>query len=98
MSHVRMSVSQVAARWGCSRQHIYNMIRRGELPAFRVGSLYRLKAEDVIAHEERQIHAPVPPPTEPAQRPAQPVPQRFDNAALAAHFAAQRILARRNGR
>jgi excisionase family DNA binding protein len=57
VAQVRMSVSQVAERWGCSRQHIYNMIKRGELPAFRVRSLYRLKAEDVITHEERQIRA-----------------------------------------
>jgi hypothetical protein len=70
------------------------MIKRAELPAFRAGSLYRLRAEDVIEHEERQIRAPVPPPTEPAQRPAQPVAQRIEFASLAA----QRILARRNGR
>jgi len=32
-----MKVSKIAKRWGCSRQHIYNLIDRGELPAFRFG-------------------------------------------------------------
>lgn len=36
-----IKVSKLAARWQCSRQHIYNMIERGEnnggLPAFRFG-------------------------------------------------------------
>jgi excisionase family DNA binding protein len=61
MTAVRMSVAQVAARWSCSRQHIYNMVNRGELPAFRIGTLTRLREEDVIEHEDRQCRAcPLP--------------------------------------
>ncbi|POR42521.1 hypothetical protein CRT23_12065 [Methylobacterium sp. V23] len=28
---------QVAARWGCSEQHVRNMVNRGELGHFRLG-------------------------------------------------------------
>jgi len=34
-----IKVSQLARRWGRSRQHIYNLIDNGELPAFRFGGL-----------------------------------------------------------
>jgi predicted DNA-binding transcriptional regulator AlpA len=32
-----IKVSSLAKRWGRSRQHIYNMIDKGDLPAFRFG-------------------------------------------------------------
>ncbi|MEM7505569.1 MAG: helix-turn-helix domain-containing protein [Pseudomonadota bacterium] len=39
-----MTVAMVAARWGCSGRHVYNMIHAGELPAFRLGGkLIRIK-------------------------------------------------------
>ena len=31
------SVSTLAARWGCSKRHISNMVKRGELTGFRIG-------------------------------------------------------------
>ena len=31
------SVSTLAARWGCSKRHITNMVKRGELTGFRIG-------------------------------------------------------------
>jgi excisionase family DNA binding protein len=90
----RMSVAQVAERWCCSRQHIYNLINRGELPAFKAGSLIRLRMEDVIAHETRQCEAPKP---EPAQPPMVPIVVRRsdDKVTHAAQLAARRIMQRR---
>ncbi|MBL3672275.1 excisionase family DNA-binding protein [Paracoccus aerius] len=41
----------LAERWGCSAETIRAMIRRGELPAFRVGRMMRIPAEVVDAHE-----------------------------------------------
>jgi len=41
------SPSQLATRWGVSTTHIYGLIDSGELKAFKLGSLYRIKAEEV---------------------------------------------------
>ena len=40
----------VAERWGCSANHVRNLIKRGELPAFRLGK--RLIRIPVAAVEE----------------------------------------------
>ena len=45
------SVQTLAERWGCSRRHVTNLIRRGELRAFRVGALLRITPEVVEAYE-----------------------------------------------
>ncbi len=54
----RMSVAQLADAWGCSRQHIYTLLSRGELRAVRIGNLIRFRPEDVADYESRQCHAP----------------------------------------
>ncbi len=41
------SVATLAERWGCSRRHISNMAKRGELTAFRIGKQMRFKPEEV---------------------------------------------------
>jgi excisionase family DNA binding protein len=41
------SPSQLADRWKVSTTHIYGLIDSGELKAFKLGSLYRIKAEEV---------------------------------------------------
>jgi excisionase family DNA binding protein len=41
------SVAQLAERWGCSDGHLYGMIRRGELHAFNLGTLLRVRVEEV---------------------------------------------------
>ncbi|GGA13779.1 MULTISPECIES: helix-turn-helix domain-containing protein [Salipiger] len=41
----------LAARWGCSGETVRNMIREGELPAFRVGRMYRIRPEIVEEYE-----------------------------------------------
>lgn len=41
------SPATLAARWDCSERHIRNMISTGKLPHFKVGTLLRIKREDV---------------------------------------------------
>ncbi|WP_449411893.1 helix-turn-helix domain-containing protein [Methylobacterium komagatae] len=50
-----LTPEQVAARWDCSPNHVRNLIRRGDLRAFRVGSrLLRIKTEAVEEFERCQ--------------------------------------------
>jgi excisionase family DNA binding protein len=50
-----LTPEMVAARWDCSANHVRNLIRRGELRAFRVGSrLLRVKPEAVEEFERCQ--------------------------------------------
>jgi excisionase family DNA binding protein len=89
----RMSVAQVAERWGCSRQHIYNLINRGTLPTFRIGSLIRLREEDVTQYEDLQLQAaPVAP--EPVSV-TRIVPQASISSAHLGYWAGQRSLQKR---
>ncbi|RKQ73493.1 helix-turn-helix domain-containing protein [Oceanibaculum indicum] len=56
----------LAERWGCSHQHIRDMVRAGKLPAFRVGRLIRIRREDVEAFEQPATKgAPTEPPAPP---------------------------------
>lgn len=41
------TVDSLAARWGCSAGLVRNMIRRGELATFRLGTLIRISAAEV---------------------------------------------------
>ena len=45
------SVSTLAARWGCSKRHISNMVKRGELTGFRIGKQMRFTQGEVEAFE-----------------------------------------------
>ncbi|VVT04753.1 helix-turn-helix domain-containing protein [Rhizobium sp. EC-SD404] len=44
----------LAERWQCSPQHIRDLVKRGELPCFRVGRLIRITVETVLAYERGQ--------------------------------------------
>lgn len=48
----------LAERWECSEHHVRNMIDRGELPAFCIGRLPRVRGEDVEAHERQSGDSP----------------------------------------
>ncbi|MEG3348366.1 helix-turn-helix domain-containing protein [Novacetimonas sp. GS1] len=50
----RLRIADVASTWGCSHQHVRNLIKRGELPAIRIGSLFRIRPDDVVAYENRE--------------------------------------------
>lgn len=41
------SVAQLAKRWRCSPTQVYSLIRRGDLKAFRIGTLYRVTGVEV---------------------------------------------------
>jgi excisionase family DNA binding protein len=41
------SPAEAAAAIGCSRQHIYNLITRGDLRRFKVGGATRIPVADV---------------------------------------------------
>ena len=69
-----LAVADLAERWACSRQHIYNLAARGDLAHMRIGALLRFRPEDVAAYEVAQHRAPVPK--------AQPIPSRSAPAAI----------------
>jgi len=66
-----LTVEQVAERWGCSDNHVRNLIKRGELRAFRLGHrLLRVPTDAVVEYEQRQV---VEPTLEPAYLPVSDV-------------------------
>ncbi len=49
-------VTTLAERWGCSKDTIRSMLRRGELPSFKLGGkLDRIRADEVEKYECRNI-------------------------------------------
>lgn len=48
------TVQEVAARLRVAVQTVRNLIGRGDLPAIRVGRVYRIAAEDLEAFIRRQ--------------------------------------------
>jgi len=42
---------ELADRWQCSSQHIYNLVKDGSLRAIRIGKLIRIPADAVEAFE-----------------------------------------------
>jgi excisionase family DNA binding protein len=56
----RLSASQLAKLWGCSRQHIYSLARTGRLRCLRVGDLYRFRPEDISEYEATVCQDPNP--------------------------------------
>ena len=68
MIEPRLSVKQLAATWGCSRQHIYTLVDSGRLGCFRLGGMLRFRPEDVQAYEaacraQNQTGRPTPSPS-----------------------------------
>lgn len=47
------SSAELAARWGVSESTVRAIIRKGELPAFKVGRSFRIRCDVVDAYEER---------------------------------------------
>jgi excisionase family DNA binding protein len=52
------SAQRLAATWGVSARHIYDLCASGELGHLRIGSLIRIRQADKEAYEARQWHAP----------------------------------------
>ncbi len=54
-----MTPEQVAEHWGCSANHVRNLVKRGELEAFKLGlRLIRITPQAVRDYEERQSNKP----------------------------------------
>lgn len=53
-----LTPEQLAAHWGCSANHVRNLIKRGELQAFRLGRLIRIPATSVEEFEGRRLEEP----------------------------------------
>ena len=51
MSEDVYTVDELAERWKCSRDALYDMLRRKSLRAFKVGGHYRISAAEVARHE-----------------------------------------------
>lgn len=50
-----MRPSDLAKHWDCSENHVRNLIKRGDLRAFRLGErLWRIPADAVTEFEQRQ--------------------------------------------
>ena len=52
------SVARLAAAWGVSTRHVYDLCARGELGHLRIGNLIRIRQADREAYEARKWHAP----------------------------------------
>lgn len=50
-----LSIKQVAEQLGVEYKTVYRLIRKGELPAAKIGGVYRLRPGDVDAYVEQQI-------------------------------------------
>ena len=42
-----VNVAEVAGYLSCSERHVWNLIARGDLPAYRLGAITRLRVEDL---------------------------------------------------
>ncbi len=45
------TILDLAERWSCSKDIVYDLIRRGEIKPFRLGREYRVRAEEVARFE-----------------------------------------------
>lgn len=58
MTSALLTASEVADRLRVSTMTVYRLIRRGELPAVRVGRNYRVRAGDLEAYLDAQVIDP----------------------------------------
>ena len=58
MDHSLLTAAEVAERLRVSTMTVYRLIRRGELPAVRVGRNYRVRASDLEDYLVGQIVDP----------------------------------------
>lgn len=81
MMEQRLSVAQLAQAWGCSRQHIYNLIEEGKLRSVRIGTLIRIRPEDAKEYECRDQD----PTARPSPSPLEMAVTTFNGGRTAAH-------------
>lgn len=52
-----LKIGEVALRTGLSKSHLYELVRRGDLPARAFGGSYRVAREDLLSWEARHRKA-----------------------------------------
>jgi excisionase family DNA binding protein len=52
-----LTIAELAAQWRCTEQHISQLIKRGALPAFRVGRRVIVRKESAQSFLERNATA-----------------------------------------
>jgi excisionase family DNA binding protein len=55
------TVKQLAAHWQCSSAHVYALIQQRRLGHLTIGSLIRVRQQDVDEYEARAFWPPNPP-------------------------------------
>jgi excisionase family DNA binding protein len=58
MSVTLLTAAEVADQLRVSTMTVYRLIRRGELPAVRVGRNYRVRADDLATYLDGQVVDP----------------------------------------
>ena len=58
MSDRLLTAAEVADQFRVSTMTVYRLIRRGELPAVRVGRNYRVRERDLVAFLDAQVVDP----------------------------------------
>jgi len=59
MTRAAFRPAEVAARWACSRGHVYRMLRSREVRGFKVGKDWRIPADEVDRIESGASTVPV---------------------------------------
>lgn len=54
------TVPELAARWRCSADVVYDLLRQGKLRGFKLGSSWRITDEARIQYEQTPVRAAVP--------------------------------------
>lgn len=52
-----LTVPELAAQWRCTIQHVYNLVKRGQLPAHRIGARVIVRREDAQSFLESNATA-----------------------------------------
>jgi excisionase family DNA binding protein len=54
-----VSIPELARQWGCTEQHFYNLVKRGDLLAYRIGRRLIVRREDAQKFLSRNATAKV---------------------------------------
>lgn len=73
------NLSDVAERWDCSEAHVRKVVETGELRAFRIGKLWRIRGDAIDEFEARAF---VQPSTTMQTQPEPVAPRQDPNPAL----------------
>lgn len=52
-----LNLNELAAYLSCSRTYAYKLVSDSTIPSFKIGTLRRVRREDVVAYVERQLAA-----------------------------------------